>query len=838
MITEFKQLSNRYLKANKKRTILTIIGIVLSVALISTIGLFFKSIQQTELEDAKGKYGSFHIAYKKISEEKMNKIINNPRVGRSGLYSMGEEEEFTDKLKIFSVVASDKALELSPYKPSEGRLPQRENEVAIEKWALRYIDNNGKVGEKIKIKDKEYLLVGLLENTIQNQSDSKIMILSNSNNINIENATLIVEINSKANLKKSVEELVALGEKDSVIKNTMLLGLLGAGEDSSSWKGIYFTVGIIISIVVVCTIAVIYNSFQISVVERVKQFGLLRAVGATPKQIRKLVFKEATTVAVIAIPLGLIFGVIALLGIKLTFKLIGADSVMNIKLTISYGVLAISALVGLISIYISAFIPAHFAGKISPLVAISSRATITKEKIKKRRAGLIGKVLGFEGTLASKNMKRNRKRYRITVFSIVISVVLFITFKSFMDMSLNISDDLNESQNIHFTVSPQYIDESKRVFIEDKLVEDIKNIAMVEKVYKSYEMNYLKAAINSEGKVKEVNNIENVYKSTNLGNNKTGINSNVAVYDDNSLEASKKYIESGAIDKDALNKENGVILIKKNRIFNEKTKNVYYGEVASLKVGDEIEVEAYSGLNERQDNSSESALGFNKDKTKKVKIMAILKAEPFNFYGSGKALNLISTKEVAEGLVGKGELKPISLDIQIKDQKEEIQAKEKIEEQIKSNPALMLTNNIDDNRKNKSAILMVQILLYGFVTVVSLIGSVNIINTLTTNIILRKKEFSTLKSIGLTQKGLKKIIVLEGLLYGVVGSIYGGIIGTGLSYLMGGGMNAAREFKWAIPWNAIGIATVAALIIGYLSVLAPLKRIGNENLIEGIREDF
>ncbi|MPM99243.1 hypothetical protein SDC9_146434 [bioreactor metagenome] len=233
-----------------------------------------------------------------------------------------------------------------------------------------------------------------------------------------------------------------------------------------------------------------------------------------------------------------------------------------------------------------------------------------------------------------------------------------------------------------------------------------------------------------------------------------------------------------------------------------------------------------------------TSLEFNKGNTKKVKVMAILETSPFYYMGSGRALNLISTKEVVENLVGEGELKPTSLDIQIKDPKEEIQAKEKIEDKIKVNPALMIINNIDENRKAKSSILMIQILLYGFVTVVSLIGSVNIINTLTTNIILRKKEFSTLKSIGLTQKGLKKIIVLEGLLYGVVGTIYGAIIGTGLSYLMGGGMNAAREFKWVVPWNAIGIAGVAALVIGYLSVLAPLKRIGNENLIEGIREDF
>ena len=150
----------------------------------------------------------------------------------------------------------------------------------------------------------------------------------------------------------------------------------------------------------------------------------------------------------------------------------------------------------------------------------------------------------------------------------------------------------------------------------------------------------------------------------------------------------------------------------------------------------------------------------------------------------------------------------------------------------------MVINNIDNNRKGKSGILMVKILLYGFVLVVSLIGSVNIVNTLTTNIILRKREFATLKSIGLTQKGLKKMIVLEGLLYGIAGSVYGCIVGTGISYLLFKSMKNFREFGWMVPWQAIAIATGASIIIGYLSVLSPLSRIKKSNLIESVREDF
>ncbi|MEG0773511.1 FtsX-like permease family protein [Clostridium sp.] len=835
MITEFNQLSNRYLKANKKRTILTIIGIVLSVALICSIGLFLKSLQHTEIEEAKGKYGSFHVAYTNINDELLVKITKNPKVGKSGLYSVGEEIQISDKLTIREVLASDKALEISPFKAAEGRLPQKENEIAIEKWAVKYINENAKVGEIIKIKNKEYELVGLLHNSIENQSNNLSTVLFNDNNIKLENATLIVEINSKTNLKKAVSELVAIGEKGNVIKNDTLLGLQGAGESGSDFQGLYFTVGIIVLIVVICTIAVIYNSFQISVVERVKQFGLLRAVGATPKQIRKLVFKEATIVALISIPIGLLFGIVAILGIKLMFNIIGADSVIDLKIYISYVILGIGAVVGVIFIYISALLPARFAGKISPLVAISSRATITKEKIKKRKSGIAGNIFGFEGALASKNMKRNRRRYRITVFSIVISVVLFITFKSFMDMSMNVTDDLSESQDIHFSIIRDYgsVEEAS---IDDKLIEEIESLSVVDKVYEEFDTNYFNSAISKEKEIKEIQDIGDIYKPTNLGNEKTGLDSSMVIYDDDALEAAKKYLQSGTIDIENMNKENGVLLIKENRILNGKTKNIYYGPSADLRVGDEVEVQYYDPA-EIEDDAI-STINFDNNNLKKVKIIGILESEPFNFMGRQDALKFISTKEVIEGLVGKGEHKTTSLNIKIKDINQELQAKVQIEEKIKGNPELTIINNIDENRKSKSIILMIQILLYGFVVVVSLIGSVNIVNTLTTNIILRKKEFSTLKSIGLTQRGLKKIIVLEGLLYGIVGTIYGSIIGTVLSFLMSTGINEVREFSWNIPWDSIGIAGVAALVIGYLSVLAPLKRIGKENLIESIREDF
>ena len=835
MITSYKQLTGKYLKKNKKRTILTIIGIMLSVALISTIGLFFKGIQDAQIQDAKNNYGSFHLMFGKINDELVVKIVNNPKVSRSGLYTTGEDIKIDDKLVVNIMTATDKALELFPYKAKTGRLPEKQSEIAMEKWVATYFDKDIKLGNKIKVKDKEYTLVGILEDNVAGQMSGNGLILSKNNNINKKNAILLVEISPKANLKTALRDLKQLGEKDSVMENSALLSMLGAGENGSSLGGLYIALAIIIGIVLISTIAVIYNSFQISVVERIKQFGLLRAVGTTPRQIRKIVLREATILAVIAIPLGLICSIIAIYGISITFKLIGADSVMPLKISISPMVLYISTAVGLIAIYLSALVPAFFAGRISPLNAISGRTSITKEKIKRRKNRVIQKIFGFEGAMAAKNIKRNRKRYRITVFSIVISVVLFITFKSFMDMSLNISSDLNESKNIHFSVVGNNQGGEKTI-IDNKIEDNIKKLNLVDKVYRVYDPYYFDSAINKNSQVKEIQDMGNIYKKTTVGEvEKTLIQSSIAIYDKDSLEVSKKYLQSGNINVEKLNSENGVILINKNVVYNEKTKKSYFGPVADIKVGDEIEIQFNAnGWSE----SDKAKTEFGKGKVNKVKVMAILENDSFNFRGPSNGLKIITTEEMGKKLIGTQDVKPVALNIVLKDVKNEDIGKKGIENVIKSNPALTVINNIDNNRNDKSSILMVKILLYGFVLVVSLIGSVNIINTLTTNIILRKREFATLKSIGLTQKGLKKMIVLEGLLYGIVGAIYGSIIGSGIAFLLYKSMGGVREFGWRVPWHAIAIAGAASIIIGYISVLSPLARIKKENLIEAVREDY
>ncbi|MDP4088452.1 MAG: ABC transporter permease [Bacillota bacterium] len=826
MITRYTQLTGRYLKASRKRTILTIIGIILSVALISSIGLFMKGIQDTAVQNTKKNYGSYHLMFKDADANLLAKISANPKVGRFGYFSSGKEIKIDDELSMREMSATDSALGLLPYKLKEGRLPQNGGEVAVEQWMLNKAFKNSKIGDTLTFDSKNYILTGILDNSVGGQVEGKGILLTKNDSDIPDRGSLLVEISSKTNLRAAVNELEKLVPKGDVIENDHLLVEEGAAAEGSPYRSLYAVVGIVIFIVLVSTIAVIYNSFQIGVVERIKQFGLLRAVGTTPRQIRNIVLREASLLAVIGVPLGVLFGVLAILCIGGVFKLIGGSSVLSLDLGISPSILAGSGLLGIVSIYLSALFPAIFAGRISPLVAISRRTAISKEKIKKRKNKVLQRLLGFEASMALKNIKRTRKRYRITVFSIIISVTLFITFKAFIDMALHLNPPPNESQNINFTV---YFSDNDSA--DDNTYNALKNLQEVKNIYKSYSFQSFSAVVDRSSEVEAVKNIGGIYNETEKdGTPKTLINSSVEVYDDAALDKAKKYLTEGDIDSAKLDAENGVILVDNNTIYNGKTKKKYVGPAANLKVGDEIEVQ-FTG-----DPSNPSAAG-NGEK-KKVKILALLKDDPFMDTGNESGLKLITTKRMAESLSGVQDIKPRAYAIEIKDINNETEAQTAIEQVVAGKAGASLINNIDANRTSKSAGLMVYILLYGFVIVVSLIGSVNIINTITTNILLRKTEFAALKSIGLTQKGLRRMIVYEGLLYSFFGTVYGSVIATVLSYLMYMGLGGIREFAWGIPWLSIAIAGGAALMIGYLSVLSPLSRIKKDNIIDSIREDY
>lgn len=841
----YRQITDKYLKHNKKRSILTICGIILSVALITSIGLFIKSMQNTFLQEAISSNGSYHISISKEDDEAYDKIYNNPKIDKVGLKESIDSVSLRDDKKINITQFNKNALELLPYKSIKGELPKKNGEIALESWILNYMDGKPKLGSIIRIKlnsgkEKEFKITGLIKNNSSNQLEGRALGIVYSDKFNINNSTIYATISEKADISDTIRDLK--GKFKELESNEEVLRLLGEGQNENINKSLYQIAGIIIGVVVIATIAVIYNSFQISVIERIKQFGLLRAVGATQKQIRKIVLREATLISLIGIPLGLFFGVIALKIVAQIFKIMSSSAFGNLNVIISYKILAISGLVGLVSIYISALIPARFAGKISPLVAISSRALIVKEKIKKNRGRIAKKILGINGLMAFKNIKRNKKRFNITVFSITISVTLFIFFTTFINMLNFFNTPETESDISQFLVVGT-VDNKGKSSLNKNIIDEIKNNNYTNDVFVHY-MNYSsKAAISMDKKEASLEKIApDIYEKINLdGKEMMKLGVAFDVYDENKLKNSSKYIVSGKIDIDKMKKENGVILVK-NQLIADKG-GYYNGPFTNLKVGDSFYIHKNILRNDltKENGEKDIKLNFNKEDITKVKVVAIVNTPPYGFFVNPEHLKIITTKDVL-GNIARKDMNKILLD-QIQSAEIELKDKSTADEFQKwiqpfgDRFGVKIINHVQQMEEQKSSLLQIKILMYGFIVVVSLIGAVNIINTITTNLILRKKEIASLSAIGMTYKNIKKMILTEGILYGLYGSIYGVIVGTLLSYAMFSNMTNIMKFKWPIPWQSICIAVGTSIFIGLISVIRPLNRIKKSNIIDVIKAE-
>ncbi|HDR7903717.1 TPA: FtsX-like permease family protein [Bacillus cereus] len=660
MIGNYKQLSRRYLKGNKKRTILTLIGIVLSVSLISTIGLFMNGTQISQIENTKKRQGySFHAVVLNYDESILKKIKYNPQIESFGLMSQGETVQ-VGEAAVQMNFADDNALEFLKYSIIKGRLPSNDQEVAVDPWVLPYIKENIQIGDSFELNEKKYKLVGFLSDSTYTQENKVGRLLTYKSKFSAGEGKILVGISSKANFNEGLEGLKTISGENNINISNELIQLEKPGYNNS----IMATLIITISIVVIATIVVIYNAFQISVVERTRQFGLLRSIGATRKQIRQIVLREATFLAVIAIPIGIICSLIALTSLQFTFSLLMENSKAVSIFHVDWNILLISSIITLLSVIASSLYPAYFAGKISPLLAISSRLSIKKEQIKKQKNSMVKKPLSIPLSMAMKNVKRNKNRYTITILSIIISSVLFITFSYLMSVAFASKsfDKLSVKSDITIKIvdnNPDHLAESEQVLHQ----------------------------------LKSLENISKVY--------------------------------------------------------------------------------------EKKENSFETKL---KDVTQ----------------------SSATVKEI-ENTIGKSY-------------------------------SITIVNNYQENKTKKEEKLTLQVLAYGFITVISLISSVNILNTITISIMTRRKELAALKSIGMSQKDLKKMITYEALIYGFSGSLQGIFFGCILSYIIYLAISDMLKMTWTIPYEACIITFVSALIISYLSVLNPLKKIQQDNIIDNIRE--
>lgn len=888
----YSEITKKYLKHQKNRTMLTVLGIILSVTLITAVGTLAMSLRDKMISETKQQYGDYHAAFNAVSGNAVSKIRNNFQVQNCGIVSRENfalinktsDKEMKENIwaapyRYLNVKGYDKnAMSMLHVKVKYGRLPVNSNEIALDQWILEYMEDKPGIGSKIKLTlgkrldaesgkeiaantlgdygwsakekfqteaEKEYTVVGLLENKGVFQSDSFIakavtfddfksisdnkkyflyLQMKSMNNIE-EKAKKIAEGINISDVKS--ENAGKLDNQDfgandfDVQYNNSLLSLYG----KSIYKGVNSSMTLafifVVALIIICTMAIIYNSFNISVLERISQYGVLRCIGASTEQIRKIVYKEAVLLSAVGIPIGLILGTIVM---KLVFYIVGflsLGSFHDIRMVISPIVIIFSGLLGIFTVFISAVGPANQAAKVSPLEAVNNSGSTKVEKVKKVKKSLFIKyIFGIEGQFANRNIRRNKTRFRVTVFSMVISIVLYIVtsgvmsymFKTgFVDTGKSFTYHLYNSYNLYYNESAKGIDRS--IYL------NIKKFGSVEKSFPLY--NSMSTVLLPMEKINpKYYELRKDGFSGKSGNAYKVQGSSFESYGDEGLEELKKNLKSGTSDKDVINKENGVVLVNTAKVQQEKGNSVIL-DVTNYKIGDEIQVTI--GTKE-------------KDMYKKVKIVGIVDKMPLSDgYNENSGMVIITTPEVYKNITGDDNIshifiiaKPGVPHTEITDYLKSLQI---------NNAAYNYTDNDKAEKENKDTKTILSILLYGFIFVVVFIGCLNISNTISTNLILRIKEFAVLKAIGMTHEAVKKMILLEGLLYGLASAIYGTIIGTAIYYIVFKTLAGVSEIAWTVPWKDISIVILGSVLITSIWSLLSMRKINVGIIAEDLKTD-
>ena len=888
------ELSVKDLRLNKKRSIVIIIGIILSTALICGVAGLITSFQKTFVETAKNSQGNYHAILYDVPKDELKYIEENRSIEdyylseelgysylANGKTSTGEEE----KPLVNIISMNDKFLNNMAINVQDGRLPENDSELAISTRINEKFKTNYKVGDTITLNVGE--LKGTLENQNANYYDEEqtkktdgteqtteneiVNVTSKTYKIVgiIERPTTTIEpyeadwftvitkmqtINKKANIAvlytkpndyvkntESINQMVIAksGTKENDFNrvngldktyksykykikiNKELLSFQGASLDDDTLRTIYGLGAFIMGIVLVSSVFVIRNGFAISITERLKQYGMLSSIGATKKQIKKSVYFEGFILGIIGIPLGILSGIFAIYILVNVVNYILKDYVSSGTLLtygISWAAIVVSIIVSVVTIWLSCRNSAKKASKITPIEAIRSSEDVKLKAKKIKCPKIITKIFKTGGEIAYKNLKRSKKKYRTTVISIIVSVVIFIAISSFIQYGFKMSSAYYTEKDYNYVVyaytsaSPEDTEEFAKEQAKNlKMLTDISNLPDVGEVSinksNSFEMNMdekHKAELTEYGK-----DIKARYSESNSDQEQIDT-INIISLSKNEYENYLKKIGG-----DYETYKDGAILIDNNINTNDQGKRIQ-GSMYTWKKGDTV-------------------TGKIGDKEYNVKIVARTEERP-------KGVNIMYNYNaffiVSEEFINKTGYETASLYAQSNDAYKLDEEVEQYKNDNNLTNSNLNTFNMEKSVKAENAvILVISIFLYGFIGVITLIGITNIFNTITTNMNLRKKEFAMLKSIGMTRKEFNRMIRLESIFYGVKSLIIGIPIGLVLSYGMYNVFRNSMEMEYVLPYKSIVVAVIFVAVVIGIIMRYSMSKINKQNIIETIRND-
>ena len=838
------KLTIKHLKMNKKRTIVTIIGIILSTALMVGMGLLLSSFRESMIKEISIYNGDYHAKYNDLEEAKINLIENNGNVEEyyyKKLLGYSLIDNFQDEFKPYYKVYEASETYLEKLRLISGELPKNSDEIIITNTFLSDNNVNIEIGDTITLDignrylddmlltkedyieeehlentfSKTYIVVGVIQrDVLEDYSSVGYEVFTKSNKDSSNNIEMYVKYKKPKDTYKLSETIASILkiDKNQISYNDSLLSMYGASKYDNFLAGMSLMLAIMLGLVSIACIIVIYNSFAISVMERKKQFGLFSSIGATKKQIKKTVLFEALIVSLIGIPLGILGSYLGIgVVICILNNLLKGMIEENFVLCTYPLFLIIPIIFMIVTIIISAILPARRASKISPIEAIRLNDDIKIKGKKVKSPKIIRKLFGIEGDIAYKNIKRNKNKYRITVISLFISIVLFISFSGYLAYMLGGTKSYISAPGFDLVIS--YDSKANKKEIEsikkDKAVKDYADYTDYNLTTKT---DFSEIFTDKMAKYVKDNNYD-------IESMKDII---IIILDDESYNNYLKKLNKKEMKPILYNNFNEILYKENSRKSYTLTK--YKNKIIDIDLSeynyDEKENEELKQISVIKDYYISSESFLSSEMFSSISPLIIMNEEQANQYNISSFAN-----------------NPRNLIIKAPNYKE---LDKQINEKIKNGKLNLIyyANYSEQFKMLKNFVLALKILIYGFIALVTLIGITSVFNTINTSIALRRKEFAVLRSMGLTPKGFTKMLCFESLFFGLKALFFGLPVSFFILYLMYLSMKNIVEFDgMIIPWMSVLLAIFGIFIVIGISMLYATSKIKNENIIDAIFEE-
>ncbi len=819
----YHTLAWKELQAQKVMATLVFIAVILSAMMTTVIGQSIGILNAMRVEQAADLNGNRYATLHQMTAARANALSKDSRLSYVGkIISIGVSDIQSSKLSILLREYEGNALSAYPgdAQLESGRLPEHAGEIALPRDVLSLLNFNGSIGDRLTLpihisllRDTEpayeyssdFVLTGILKsNYVGYVSGTTIGIVGEGTasmvlpeKYQLYSVDILTE--SKKTFQSTLDDLTqtyripeyCIQYNDILLYATGIPYRLGNEIDTASGFSYMTVAGVLIgALVLMAAGLVIYNILKIAVTKRIKEYGTLRALGAERRNLYTLVSLQLTLLCGIGIPIGILLGLLSAQGILAAatsffnpdiFMANSQNEVTEMIAANSGGKIApimISAGITLTFAFIAAIPAARYASKVSPTVAMSGRMVMVK-----RRSRKSGHIHNFEAFYARMNMKRNRGKTAVTILSLVMSITVFVALQGFSGL-------LDASAGVEQMHIGDYSMTSQSVGFSQEDVTRIREISGVEYVST---LKYILYESDEAGNWEEI--------KTSFAP-QPGETVQVIGLDETRF---KRYVPS-IPEQDLHALKDGKACLLKNPIA------VSFGNVeiknTALSVGESISVNG-----------------------KPLKIVGVLNsAITIENEGFINGVQIIVPDNIYDELTGKTrytELYPI-----IADNADRELVEKSIEEICQSVGGTWLSYENTD-RQLQESYEQIRLLAWGLIFFVGLIGILNIINTVYTNIHTRKTEIGVQRAIGMSVNSLYKTFLWEGAYYGIIATVIGGVVGYICTIFISAATTDTIQLI-AVPVLPITEAAILSIAACLLATYIPLKKIASTDIVASI----